>query len=260
MRILVSDYDGTLTSSWLVLRGDIVSAIRKWRDAGNLFGIATGRDFSMTISETERWGIPFDFLICINGATIHDRECALLRERLFDDGVVADLLNHPAGQASLHFQLSGVGPLRLHLREGSWFPKLGVAYEEVDFRIAEGLRDLGQVSFAFPDEEICTVWEKRLEKDMAGRIEVHRNVKTIDINPPGVDKATAIHELASRHGWGDHQIFTVGDGGNDAGMLARYTGYSIADGSKEATASAQACCRDIEDMMDMIQGKAAGCV
>lgn len=259
MRILVSDYDGTLTSSWLVLRGDIVSTISGWRNAGNLFGIATGRDFSMTVSETERWGIPFDFLICINGATIHDGNGALIRKRMFDRGVVSDLLNHPAGMASMHFQLSGAGPLRLHLREGSWFRKLGVPYEEVDFATAAALEDLGQVSFAYPDEEICTGWEKRLLRDMSDRIEVHRNVTTIDINPPGVDKASAIAELAARHGWRDQDIFTIGDGGNDAGMLARYTGYSIAGGSKEAAASAHACCRDIEDMVEMVRRKTLDC-
>ncbi len=113
MRIAVSDYDGTMYSnSKRILLGDVVGAVTKWRERGNRFGIATGRDRSMIVSEIERWAIPVDFIICANGGLIFDGCSDMLSKRSLPDECVPRLLTHPAALASMHAQLSNAGPLR----------------------------------------------------------------------------------------------------------------------------------------------------
>ena len=71
MKLLVSDYDGTLKSSVKDLMLNI-EAINKFREKGNLFVIITGRGKSIR-EYIEEYNIPYDYLICENGAIIYDK-------------------------------------------------------------------------------------------------------------------------------------------------------------------------------------------
>ena len=68
MKLAACDYDGTLFRRGQVSREDL-EAITAWREAGHLFGLATGRDFNLTRTEIEHYSIPFDFIICNTGAS-----------------------------------------------------------------------------------------------------------------------------------------------------------------------------------------------
>ena len=46
MKIAASDYDGTLFRNEVIAKAD-VEGIRRWRAAGNKFGVVTGRDYGM---------------------------------------------------------------------------------------------------------------------------------------------------------------------------------------------------------------------
>lgn len=233
MRIAVSDYDGTIATRTGLI-GDVIPAIEKWCGAGSIFGIATGRDLPMTLAETDKWGIPFDFLICVNGAAIYNHEKTLLKARLLEDTLVPRLLTHPAAMASMHYQLSGLGPLKLLLRENSWFPRIGVPYTEVSMEEALALTSLGQVSFAYDTEEECEKWTDQLARDLGSEIAIHPNKITIDINAPGVDKATGIEELLALKNWHGAEIFVIGDGGNDVEMIHRFAGFTVPNAAPEA--------------------------
>lgn len=249
MRIAVSDYDGTICTRG-ELMGEIVAAVWKWREAGNRFGIATGRDLPMTLHETKRRGIPVDFLICINGATIYDHDESLLQKRLIADDLVPVIMQHPAAMASMHLQLSGTGPTQLVLRQGSWFPKLGIPYREIDFDTALRLRDLGQISLAFPTEKECADWVFMLQEDLGDVVEPHPNRTTIDINQVGINKATGIADLMALKNWQGHEVYVIGDGGNDIAMIERYRGFTVPGASPEVTKAATKVYEDVAAMLN----------
>lgn len=251
MRVVVSDYDGTMYHGGELI-GDVVAAIDRWRDAGNSFGIATGRDYSMIMSETRRWDIPVDFVISTNGAAVYDADGALIASRALPDPVAACLLRHPAALASLHFQLSTLDPLRVYLTPDSWFPQHGVSYAEVTYDEALALTGLLQISFAFRSVEECVGWDERLAADFGDAIERHRNKATIDLVVAGVDKAAGVDALLRRRGWSADEVFTLGDGGNDLPMLLRYTGYTLPGAQEEVAKAVPRVCRDLADMMDII--------
>ena len=71
MRVVVTDYDGTLCQERRV-DDRVLAAVRRWRDAGNALAIATGRDSSTLLPEISARGVDCDFIICLNGATLHD--------------------------------------------------------------------------------------------------------------------------------------------------------------------------------------------
>ncbi len=249
MRIAVSDYDGTMFHAGKLL-GDVVGAVTAWRGAGNAFVIATGRDYWMTVSEIERWGIPVDYLICTNGAALYDAEGNLLQRRDIPNPLIPKLLRHPAAMASMHFQLSsGVEPLRLFLRERSWFPRIGVNYTRVEYEETLGFTDLGQISFAYDDEEECIGWEEALRRDFGAAIDPHRNKTTSDINVNGGDKASGIDESLHLWGWEGRKVYVIGDGGNELGMIRKFGGFTVPGAQAETAAAATRVFADVADML-----------
>jgi HAD-superfamily hydrolase, subfamily IIB len=249
MRIAVSDYDGTMFHGGQLL-GDVIGGIERWRQGGDKFGIATGRDYSMIITEIRQRNIPVDFVICLNGAAIYDADGNLLSMRFIPDSEIPVILKHPAALASLHFQLSGTGPLRVVLGPDSWFPKLGVEYTQVTYDDALSMTKLGQISLAFRNETDCIGWEAALRKELGDIIDPHRNKTTIDINVIGVDKSSGISELLRLNGWPDACVRTIGDGGNDLGMITAYSGYTVPGAQADVTRAARRVCADLADMLD----------
>ena len=76
MKLLVSDYDGTIEIEELfkdpyIPKGTI-SNIHDFRSAGNKFMIATARPYDSIMSEIKEYHIPYDFLSTLNGCVIHD--------------------------------------------------------------------------------------------------------------------------------------------------------------------------------------------
>lgn len=90
MRVAVSDYDGTLCIGEKVNERTL-SAISQWRAAGNMFGIATGRDLSLLLIETGRWKIPYDFLICCNGALVYNHDLTRIMLSDIDDALISGM-------------------------------------------------------------------------------------------------------------------------------------------------------------------------
>lgn len=248
MRIAVSDYDGTMKIDG-ELRGEVIAAIWKWRENGNRFGIATGRDLRMTLHETDRWSIPFDFLVCVNGAAVYDEKKKLLQILEIDEAVIPDLLQHPAAMASLHYQLLGADPIRLFIRGDSWFERMGIPFERVDFDTALAATGLGQISFAYIGPEECAEWTEALATDFGDRVAVHRNGSILDINRKGVNKATGVADMLKLMGWEAKEVIAIGDGGNDLEMIRAFHGVTVPNAIPEVRAAAKAVYSGVAEML-----------
>ena len=72
MKVLASDFDGTLyvKDKDVVIKN--VEAIRRFMKQGNLFGIVTGRNYSNIKVLLNEYEIPYHYLICLDGAKIFD--------------------------------------------------------------------------------------------------------------------------------------------------------------------------------------------
>ncbi len=104
MLAAVSDYDGTIRRGGTIAP-DTLAAIRDWRAKGNIFGIATGRDFSMLKQELDHWSLTCDFYACDNGAAVYDTAQRPIVTAELDPEAAAAAMRHPAGRASLHLPL-----------------------------------------------------------------------------------------------------------------------------------------------------------
>lgn len=250
MRVVVADYDGTVKDFFKKMRPEVVPAIRRWRDRGNVFGIATGRDLRMILLELRLHDIPVDFLITLNGAVLYDRDLRILQTTSLDDSLVPRLLQHPAGLASLHYQLLGTDIIKFFRRGDTYFPRFGIPFMAVDFESALAATGLGQVNFYYSTPEECAMWTKLLDADFPGEIKCHPNNRIVDINRPGVDKATAVADILPMLGLAGKEVFTIGDGGNDVELVREYNGFTVPNADPRVLAVAKRVYETVAEMLD----------
>ena len=91
MKILASDYDGTLRTEELVDIND-VHAIHEFRAAGNMFGLVTGRSMESIQTEIQKNKIEFDFIVANNGGVIYDRDFQRLQVLYMDFNKALDII------------------------------------------------------------------------------------------------------------------------------------------------------------------------
>lgn len=99
MKIAACDFDGTLFRDGVVSEADL-EAIADWRRSGNAFGIVTGRGRNTLLRDVKRFSIPYDFLICNNGAMICDEQAQDVYCAVLPEPVRAEIMDHPGMRAS----------------------------------------------------------------------------------------------------------------------------------------------------------------
>lgn len=238
MRIAVADYDGTVKMVKKPMDPENIPAIRKWREKGNAFGLATGRDLRLAQWEIRQYDIPLDFLICLNGATIFDSDGTLLESTEIDDDLVPAVLTHPAGLASRQYQILGPDINRFLRRGDSMYQHYPFPRVQVDMETALSLRNISLINFAYDTSEEASEWAKELNADFEGRLVAHDNMFMVDLIRPDVDKARAIEHVLGLKGWSNAEVFAIGDTSNDIGMLERFTGFCVPNATPEVKAVA----------------------
>ena len=257
--ILASDYDGTLC------RGRITdedrAAIIRFREAGHLFGVVTGRDFPLSYGPlTGENGVPFDFIICMNGALAVDNKGEILFEKTADGSVIPELFRTVV-EAGTNYLGIVVGKTRLNFTPddfddpeyfSSFLGKYGAS--------AEGYTTDGSPKNPIPRFTHANTWYSS-EEEAARAVDMIRerfgtllnplqNHVCVDIPPIGVDKGTGIAEYAALMGIPHNEIWTAGDNYNDIAMLTRYRGCAMANGVEAAKKAAKAVYPDIAAIID----------
>ena len=95
MKLLVSDYDGTFKeeNNNKNIKANI-EAIKKFTKNGNIFALATGRNFTSIKSETTRYNIPYKYLICNDGSTIFNAKDELVYKYPIPENILEESLEY----------------------------------------------------------------------------------------------------------------------------------------------------------------------
>lgn len=249
MRVAVSDYDGTLLSLGSVSVENI-AAISAWRKSGNVFGIATGRDLSLVMHDINQWRIPFDFLVCMNGAILYDSELRVLQRKNIPDGLIKDILLHPAALVSMHYQLCSDGMSKLFIRSAaSWFRGISASFSEISFKDSLLQSNIQQISLAYETEAEYSKCADALLTDFKDKVSLNLNNYCIDINSPGVNKLAGILELLAIKGWPSEGLLAIGDAENDLSMIRHFKGFSVFNAHTKVVSEAAAVYDSVGNML-----------
>jgi len=89
-KLLVSDYDDTFKTTPVPFEKNIKS-VKSFRSKGNIFMIATARTYESIKEEVDKYKIEYDYLSCLDGAQLYDKDGKLL------DATFIDEINNAAG-------------------------------------------------------------------------------------------------------------------------------------------------------------------
>ncbi len=219
MKIIASDYDGTLNHGGIDDKKR--DAIKRWRRAGNLFGLVSGRGTQNLKEIPERNNFEYDFLLACNGAVIIQADGTVLEIARNDGALAKPLLN-------FLFELGC-----------NW------ATVQTDFKCVidedddERLEDeftlatvpkiyyFNQINTKLPDNESAERVTQAVRNKFGEYLNPLQNGRCIDIVSADMNKAKGLYKFLELVGAGYDDLITVGDNINDTDMIAEFRSYAM---------------------------------
>lgn len=254
-RLIVTDLDSTIIFNRGVSPADR-EAMGRWRAAGNLLAVDTGKSIFATRGVLEPAGVRFDYGIVFTGAVLIDGDYQVLAARYLPDGVARAVAEDTA-------DLPGVSTYATTITQ--------------DYILSDNNGDVSSILQVFEPMTAAQMGEhrfigvplrvtddflrERIEIEAAERwgagIECHRNLEFLDIVPTGSSKGGGLAELlagplAEIRASEGLEVWTIGDSYNDVSM------HALADHPITLPWAppevSQACERVVGSMAELIDG------
>lgn len=197
MKLLVSDYDGTIEIEELFKDSYIpkgtISNIHDFRSAGNKFMIATARPYDSIMSEIKEYHIPYDFVSTLNGCIIHG-----------NNGNIINSMDMPdLNKEELYKIYSCIDKIEL--------------IKEKD----KNLYYVFKTKFLKSSKNLIEYLEK-------SKFDVQSwFLNTYNIAHPTSNKIDSVRYVQTLLGINDDSVITVGDAKDDLKMIKNYYSYGI---------------------------------
>lgn len=229
LKILASDYDGTLRQNDIVSENDI-NAINEWRKNGNLFGLVTGRHLISIKEEIQKYSIPVDFVICATGAIITDSKFNVLFSQSADPECIKALYSLTKKMHGLYFCLSDF--------EKRTFYKTGKSthfrnYKLIEFDgdfLTSGFHEMGT---RFNHEYQAKRFETVVRKKLGNYLNPQQNGECVDVSAKYISKTTSLYRLLDIMNTDKRDLIVAGDNHNDIEMVCEFDGFAMSSGKRK---------------------------
>lgn len=227
MKLFASDYDGTLRTKETVSQED-KDAIIKWRNAGNVFGVVTGRSMESIKSDLIHNDIEVDFVIGNNGGAIYDHDFSEIKTYFINFEKAKDILHYLRSENCISYVLNdGYHRAKVLLdpkREDIKYANFKSLIDEDDVLRR---KSVAQIVASLANDEDTQRIASYIEAHFAAYAHGYRNVNCVDIVPYGISKATGTTFMVNRLHIDKADVYTIGDSYNDIPMLETYHGFAM---------------------------------
>ena len=230
MKIIASDYDGTFNHGGI---DDAKrEAVKRWRKAGNLFGIVSGRAAENLIQLPEKNDFEYDFLLASNGAVILNADGTVRADSRCDGSLARPLIEFLMSLgcywASVHTNFSCV----IDERDDERFD------DEFTLETMPEVPWFNQISTILPDDDEASRVTAAIKERFAEKLNPLQNGRCIDIVSADMNKAQGIYNFLELIGAEYDDLIAVGDNINDIDMIAEFRSYAMENGVEEVKAVA----------------------
>lgn len=248
MKVLASDYDGTLRTEEAVDVND-VHAIQKFREKGNLFGLVTGRSMESIQKEIANNNIEFDFIVGNNGGVIYDKDFNRLECVYMDFNKALDIISY----------IKTLDCVSYVINDGFHRFKFSVDKNQIDHKYGnlkdttekeEEILDRGKIAqlvISLNDQMLADEISHYINTNFKGFAVAYVNINCVDIVPVGVSKAEGLYFIEQHLGLEHDDIYAIGDSFNDIPMLEEFHGCAVAHARSEIIDSAEHVFLSIEE-------------
>lgn len=241
--LIATDFDGTLNRGGVSERDR--DAIKRFRAAGNLFGVVTGRDTYMRETLLEA-NVDFDFVVVLNGAIILDSDGNTLFESTCDGACIRGICDL---FAEYDTHLSCVYR-RDRITFKSKYPDGNERYAPLS-EIPKITR-FTMLNSVVSSDAAATEATARINREFGGYVNALQNGQCIDIPPRGIDKGEGVARIAEIMGVSHDNIWCAGDNLNDIAMIERFHGCAVPNARDEVKAAAERTYDGIYEIADTI--------
>ena len=252
MKLLASDYDGTLKRP-NVSKSDI-DAIKRFRASGNLFGIVTGRTLALIIPELKRFGVPYDFVIGVNGAIMVDSKHNLIFKHIIDEAMCQKFVDY-ALQSDAKFVAKSDGVYikqilgRHRFISKIWLTLMGLGYKMV--AKTTSFSEIASFVVTGRDSQHTLHLCSEIDERFGYYLEYHRNKETIiDISVKNISKYSGVKE--AQNYFNVEKVFVIGDSYNDLPMLDGFNGFSVSSAMIEIKERASKVFDDFDQLVEYL--------
>ena len=235
MKIIASDFDGTINYNGKISEED-KEAIKKFREAGNKFGIVTGRDVDLAQWIKQENGFEFDFVICCTGGVIKNGDGEIIH---CQKGKVEDFfydLIEESKKCGANFFAIGDTLLKCYVDMNGKIPLQ-----------LDSIKEFTHSNVGFTTEEGATRFAKFVNENYSDKISAYQNGWHVDMPPVNVSKVTGVYAYANM--FDSPEIYAVGDNVNDLPMIEEFNGFAVSNAKDEVKARAKYQCNRICDMI-----------
>ena len=194
-RLISTDLDGTIVFNGTISLRDR-EAMARWRAAGNLLVINTGRSVSALEHVVVPMGLEFDNAILYTGAAIVDEDIRVQCSTALPAGVVEDILDFVEGAPGVTVFTTGLDEdLLIYDTIGSG-SELLTLFRPATRRELDGREVIG-VPMRFTDPEMAARTETYLHRRWEGQAVGFRNQDFIDVVPASASKGEGLRRLVA---------------------------------------------------------------
>ena len=198
MKILISDFDYTFYDDNYE---NNIKAAQKFVNEGNIFIIATGRNYNQITEELEDKNVPYFFLVCNDGAIIYSRKNEVLYEQNIDLKL---------GKEIFEKLLDSKYVLEAFIDDT-------VGYQIYDYE------KINKIIGKPKNEKKCEELLNNILKD--DRLDGYISENWINIISSKTSKGNAIKFILDKYKLNNEDIYVIGDNINDIPMLDMYNPY-----------------------------------
>lgn len=243
MKIIGSDYDGTLNHNGIDDKKR--QAIEKWRAAGNVFAIVSGRgveDMAKIYAE-KKFGC--DYFVADSGAIIMTPDGKVISDVRCDGDVARPLITKlfeiGCDSAFVHTAF----PCSVFTDEEDVIKKDGIHFENMP-----DIPWFTQISTFLPDVESAERVTATIRELFGDKVNPMQNGTCIDIVRSDMNKARGLYILAEHLGAEYDDIIAVGDNVNDRDMIAEFRSYAMENGVDSIKALADYVISDVTELIE----------
>ena len=269
-RLISTDLDGTIVFNGTISLRDR-EAMARWRAAGNLLVINSGRSVSALEHVVVPMGLEFDNAILYTGAAIVDEDIRVQCSTALPAGVVEDILDFVEGAPGVTVFTTGLDEdLLIYDTIGSG-SELLTLFRPATRRELDGREVIG-VPMRFTDPEMAARTETYLHRRGEGQAVGFRNQDFIDVVPASASKGEGLRRLVASLGetpapdpagldvgpWTAEPVETwsIGDSWNDISMHAAADhSYALPWSPPEVVAQCDGTVSSLADLIDSLMGR-----
>ena len=255
--LLGSDYDGTFRRYRDIPEPEDMEAVRRFRAAGGIFGIVTGRTPSEMTYLIDRFEEMCDFLLCGTGGIclFPDGTMECMSEASSEDLPELYRISRECGARHCHSDAMSLQGYTTVAELHDAFPGEDKDASEQYFingyvdgvphnvcvtpEAMKGIRGFTQYTAYFEGNEDCRRTIDAINAAFPGKYDCHYLGVGFDMTLAGVNKPAGLARIAAHFGVAKEDIYTAGDGWNDLEMLKAYNGISMSGTAQEIMDSAK---------------------